>query len=80
MLAGYSVKTEPSTGSKEVRADPFAAQAEAGNVKLKNGPWNTAYLDELMSFPNGKHDDQVDSSSGAFNKLALSKIVKATSA
>jgi phage terminase large subunit-like protein len=25
----------------------------------------------METFPSGKHDDQVDASSGAFNKLAL---------
>lgn len=70
MLAGFAARARPSTGSKEIRADPFAAQAEAGNVKLKRGAWNRAYLEELAAFPNGKHDDQVDASSGAFNVLA----------
>lgn len=69
MLAGFAARYRPSTGSKEVRADPFAAQAEAGNVKLKRGVWNRAYLEELAAFPNGKNDDQVDGSSGAFNIL-----------
>lgn len=70
MLAGYAINYEPSTGSKEVRAMPFAAQCEAGNVKVLRGPWNAAYLDEVTSFPFGTNDDQVDASSGAFNKLA----------
>lgn len=70
MLAGYAINYEPSTGSKEVRAMPFAAQCEAGNVKILRGAWNAAYLDELTSFPFGTNDDQVDGSSGAFNKLA----------
>jgi predicted phage terminase large subunit-like protein len=70
LLAGHSIRADKVTGSKEVRADPFAAQAEAGNVRLVRGPWNGAYLDELTSFPNGAHDDIVDASSGAFAKLA----------
>jgi len=69
-LAGYDVHAETVTGSKVVRANPFAAQAEVGNVKLIAGAWNAAYIDELCAFPNGPHDDQVDASSGAFNKLA----------
>ena len=70
LLAGYAVRSEPVTGDKQVRADPFAAQVEAGNVRLVRGRWNsTAYLRELEAFPNGSHDDQVDTSSGAFNKL-----------
>jgi predicted phage terminase large subunit-like protein len=67
------VRYETSTGSKEVRAMPFAAQCEAGNVKLLRGPWNVAYLDELTSFPFGTNDDQVDASSGGFNKLAKAR-------
>jgi len=69
LLAGFAIYTESVSGSKEVRAEPFAAQAEAGNVRLVRGPWNGAYIEELCSFPNGKNDDQVDGSSGAFNKL-----------
>jgi predicted phage terminase large subunit-like protein len=69
LLAGYASGYETSTGSKEVRAMPFAAQCEAGNVKLLRGPWNAAYLDEMTSFPFGTNDDQVDASSGAFSKL-----------
>lgn len=69
MLAGYPVHAETATGSKEVRAEPFAAQAEAGNVKVVRGRWNAEYVEELTTFPNGAFDDQVDGSSGAFNKL-----------
>lgn len=76
LLAGYPCHADKVTGSKEVRAEPFAAQAEAGNVRLLRGAWNGAYIDELCSFPNGTHDDAVDSSSGAFNKLALGKVIQ----
>lgn len=74
LLAGHSVRYERSTGDKTTRADPFAAQCEAGNVRMLKAPWNAAYLDELCSFPVGKHDDQVDASSGAFNKLATATV------
>src|SRR5262249_59873311 len=33
LLAGFPVRYVRATGEKVVRADPFAAQAEAGNVK-----------------------------------------------
>jgi predicted phage terminase large subunit-like protein len=68
-LAGHVVQSDRVTGDKAVRAEPFAAQAEAGNVRVVRGPWNAAYIEELTTFPNGAHDDQVDASSGAFNKL-----------
>ncbi len=69
MLAGYTFKGIPTTGSKELRAGPFAAQCEAGNVKIVKADWNSTFLDELSVFPNGAHDDIVDGSSGAFNEL-----------
>jgi predicted phage terminase large subunit-like protein len=69
MLAGFVVSTAPVTGDKQLRADPFAAQAEAGNVKLKKAAWNKAFLDELTSFPTGAHDDMVDAASAAFMQL-----------
>lgn len=65
-LAGYVVKSSPETGSKEVRAEPLAAQVNVGNVLMVRGPWNQALLDEMRVFPNGAHDDQVDALSRAF--------------
>ena len=40
MLAGYAAEADRVTGSKETRADPFAAQWQAGNVRLVAAPWN----------------------------------------
>ena len=74
LLAGFPISVERVTGSKEVRAEPFAAQAEAGNVRLVRGRWNGEYVEELCAFPNGLNDDAVDGSSGAFNKLAAAKV------
>lgn len=73
MLAGYNVHAERETGKKDTRAEPFAAQCEAGNVFLVEGPWNEAFIDELCNFPLG-HDDQVDCASGAFSDLAGNEI------
>ena len=69
-LAGFVVRAEQVTGSKRTRAEPFRAQCEALNVKLVRAAWNGPYLEELISFPSSKYKDQVDASSGAFNKLA----------
>jgi predicted phage terminase large subunit-like protein len=70
MLAGFTAAADKVTGSKEVRADPFAAQWQAGNVRLVKANWNRVYLDEHEMFPAGKYKDQVDASTGAFNKIA----------
>jgi predicted phage terminase large subunit-like protein len=79
-LAGFKVRTEHPTGDKATRAEPFANQAEGGNVALVRGKWNDGYLDELTSFPSGAHDDQVDASGGAFNKLARPGVIRLHSA
>ena len=70
-LAGFTVAAERVTGEKLTRAGPYSAQVEAGNVKLKRAAWNAAYIDELVLCPEGKYWDQIDASSGAFNKLAV---------
>jgi predicted phage terminase large subunit-like protein len=69
MLAGWKVRADRVTGNKEDRAQPYAAQVQAGNVLLLAGEWNRAFLDEHEMFPAGKFKDQVDAASGAFNKV-----------
>jgi predicted phage terminase large subunit-like protein len=64
-----ATRSRPEQGTKERRADPFAAQCEHGLVKLVEGAWNRAFIDELCAFPNGAHDDQVDAASAAFRAL-----------
>ena len=70
VLVGYDFRGMLSTGSKEVRANPVASQAEAGNMKIIGGPWLAAFLDEAELFPTGSHDDQVDALSGALSALS----------
>uniref|UniRef100_A0A6M3IRM4 Putative terminase n=1 Tax=viral metagenome TaxID=1070528 RepID=A0A6M3IRM4_9ZZZZ len=69
VLMGWDFKGIPSTGSKEVRANPLSSQAEAGNIKLVRGTWINAFLDEAEAFPSGAHDDMVDSASSALAQL-----------
>ena len=69
LLQGYRISTEREEGTKENRADPFAAQCEHGLVKMIEGSWNRAFVEELCAFPNGGHDDQVDAASAAFRVL-----------
>lgn len=69
-LAGFTIRCERVTGDKVTRAGPLSAQAEAGNVDLLSGPWNEDFLAEAQNF-DGEHGfcDQIDSASGAFNKV-----------
>ena len=69
LLAGYNVEATPETGNKSTRAAPFAAQVSAGNVRMLKASWNSVFLDELSTFPAGRHDDQVDAASRAFSKV-----------
>jgi len=69
MLVGYDVHTETMPKDKITRAKPVSAQCEAGNVFVLRAPWNDEFFKELEGFPEGKHDDQVDVLSGAFNEL-----------
>lgn len=72
-LMGYTARAEPQSGSKEVRADSFASQVEAGNVFMVAAAWNKPYIDELRFFPKGKYMDQVDATASAFNELMRRK-------
>lgn len=72
MLAGFNVKVVAVSGSKELRATPFAAQWQNGNVDILIAEWNEAYFNQLESFPQSLHDDMVDASSDAFNECAES--------
>lgn len=75
-LAGYDVRAVRETGSKVVRFSPFSAQAEGGNVRVKRGPWNETYLQELEGFPEWPFDDQADATAGAFFWLTRAPTLK----
>lgn len=69
MLRGFTVYTDKVTDPKEVRADPYSAQVQHGNIKVVAGPWVRGFLEEHENFPSGKTKDRVDATAGAFNKL-----------
>jgi predicted phage terminase large subunit-like protein len=69
-LVGYAVDPLRESSNKVLRADGIAAQMEIGQVSLVRGEWNRDFIDELMAFPVGTHDDQVDGASGAFRRLS----------
>jgi predicted phage terminase large subunit-like protein len=63
-------------GGKEVRANAVSPLIEAGNVWLPHpsiAPWVNDFIEEATAFPNGKHDDMVDSATQALNKLQGAK-------
>lgn len=66
----------PTGGGSEARAQACSPLFESGNVWLPHptiAPWVTDYLDELLSFPMGRHDDAVDCTSHALVILGESQ-------
>ena len=59
--------------SKESRAEPMAAQWQAGNFDILAGEWNEPYLLQLENFPDGKFKDMVDASANAFLEIETGK-------
>lgn len=80
LLAGFSVHVERPTGDKVMRAEPLAAQFEGGNVRIlakdkegKPPAWRADLEAELLTFPAGRFDDQVDACALCFSKLAAKR-------
>ena len=73
-VKGIIKKVIPITpsGSKEERAEATAPLWDAGDIWLPHpsiAPWVEDFVNELKVFPNGKHDDQVDSATQATEYL-----------
>ncbi len=69
LCEGRRCSWKTASGDKATMAQPFAAQVNVGNVSMLRAGWNRALMDELASFPNGTHDDQVDALSSGFARL-----------
>lgn len=74
-LIGYTIRGYPSAKDKLTRANPWASQAEQGNVKIVMGGWDIqGFLDRCEMFPDGPHDDEQDAVSGAVQMLGRGTI------
>ena len=71
LLSGHDLETSPETGDKATRAAPVASQVNGNNVAIVRAGWNSAFIEELRSFPSGAKDDQVDGLSRAFSLVGL---------
>lgn len=74
------VPLNPSAG-KIQRALAWTPLAESGHVYLPDEalcPWVGEYVEELASFPNAKHDDDVDMTSQALDRLLLRPLLQET--
>lgn len=81
ILMGYRVILDDVSGkgNKVQRAQRLAALVAQHRVRLLEGPWNKAFIDEAVIFPQNKqHDDQVDAASGAINVAPLDDGIRYT--
>ncbi len=59
-------------GGKVARANAVSPSFESGNVYLpEKEEWVSDYIKELVSFPNAEHDDEVDCTTQALNRLRI---------
>lgn len=66
----YAARGIKPEGDKVMRLHAQTATIENGFVHLpREAPWLADYLTEITSFPKGKYDDQVDSTSQALEWL-----------
>lgn len=69
-LAGYTLIADRPHTDKVVRSAAFRSRAEVGRVYLighNQTKWIAEFLAEATEFPNGPHDDHVDSTVGGYN-------------
>lgn len=67
MLEAFDVRfTGIPKASKAVRASPYNAALERGDVWMLQAEWNVDFVNEHARFPTGAHDDQVDAAAHAY--------------
>lgn len=65
------------TEGKVARAHAISAIVEGGHVLLPHpsiAPWVTRYIDEMVSFPTGSHDDMVDMTTQALRRIGANGV------
>lgn len=79
-LAEFAPRFDPVNQSKLIRARGLSSAWHAGKVWIVVGVWNQNYLAEMEAFTGedqtGVHDDCVDGSTGAGNKLIMASTSK----
>ena len=74
------IEDKPPVQDKVSRVNGVSAIIESGRVNLLEGRYIDSFLDECATFPNGNHDDQVDTLVMALDKYtSRSKRTRASS-
>lgn len=76
MLApsGIGVEGVKPKNDKVVRSTNARSALQRGEMFMCDGRWNYDFVSEMVRFPNGRHDDQVDAWSSAYNHLIIRAI------
>ena len=69
-IASVAIEEVTPDGDKVTRARPLQTRAKQGKVFIVRGTWNLDFIREVISFPRGKHDDQVDAASGVLQMIS----------
>lgn len=69
-LGRFAFRSVRVDADKLTRALAWLNLAEEGKVYLVRGPWIDDFIDEIVRFPTGRHDDQIDAVSLAVNMLS----------
>lgn len=73
VVGAWNFEGEKATGPIEVRAQPFLAGIEAGNVYAVEADWNDDLKTELNAFPDGDNDDQITAGALGYHKLVRNR-------
>ena len=71
-----TIKSRWARKSKIDKANDLAPYAEAGKIKIIKGDWNEAYIHQVCTFPNAKHDEDVDNTAYAGEHYLLKRQAK----
>lgn len=69
-LAGVALFPIHARVDKTTRALPLLSRAKAGRLVLLRRSWTQDLVDEMLAFPLGEHDDQVDAVAMAVQMLS----------
>lgn len=69
VLPEFTVEFDHPTGPIEARVTPFFGVIESGKVHMVAAPWNKKLIEEIESFPNGAHDDQLSALALAYKRI-----------
>lgn len=72
-IPANDIKTDFVKVSKTERIETSAPYIQQGKVILKKGNWNDAFINEVCTFPNAKHDEAVDLISYAIEHYLISR-------